>query len=82
MEDPAGFLLRGLMLVFSREGFYGVTAAQAGIQNSKAFDKTGLLPRAGMTRKTGLLPRAGMTRYTIRLKYYLFPKNRKRVRTL
>ncbi len=32
------------------EGFYGVIAAQAGIQNFKAFDKTGLLPRAGMAR--------------------------------
>ncbi len=31
-------------MVFSREGLYSVTAAQAGIQNFKAFDKTGLLP--------------------------------------
>ncbi len=29
---------------------WGATAAQAGIQNFKAFDKTGLLPRAGMAR--------------------------------
>ncbi len=35
---------------FKAEGLYGVTAAKAGIQNCKAFDKPGLLPRAGMAR--------------------------------
>ncbi len=64
MEDPAGF--------FPTEGLSGVTAAKAGIQNVKAFDKTGRLPRAGMTRNPGRLPRAGMARGAIRLKCYSF----------
>ncbi len=38
------------------------TAAKAGIQNFKAFDKTGLLPRAGMASGA------------IRLKCYTFSK--------
>ncbi len=54
------------------EGLYGVTAAQAavsvipakaGIQSFKAFDKTGLLPRAGMASGA------------IRLKCYRFFSN-------
>ncbi len=54
-----------------RGRFYGVTAAQAGIQTFKAFDKTGFLPRAGMTPwGPGLLPRAGMASGAIRLKGY------------
>ncbi len=52
MEDPAGFLLRGLIWCHCRAnrnpGPQGVIPAQAGIQTFKAFDKTGLLPRAGM----------------------------------
>ncbi len=48
-RTPLVFSSQGLSgVILAQAGIYGGTAAQPGTQNFKAFDQTGLLPRAGI----------------------------------